>query len=87
MNSGMIAVMLGVSLLIGLLGLIAFIWGLRSGQFDDEKKFTQGLLMDSVDELNDAYRNELKRDSMRESAFQSDSVRESNKIFNNGGKQ
>ena len=80
----MIAVMLGVSLLIGLLGLIAFIWGLRTGQFDDEKKFTQGLLMDSVDELNDAYRSELKRESVRESAFQSESVRESN--FNNGGK-
>lgn len=62
MNSGMIAIMLGVSLLIGLLGLIAFIWGLRSGQFDDEKKFTQGLLMDGIDELNDAYRNDLKRD-------------------------
>ena len=83
MNSGMIAVMLGVSLLIGLLGLIAFIWGLRTGQFDDEKKFTQGLLMDSVDELNDAYRNELKRESVRDSAFQSKSVRDSN--FNNGG--
>lgn len=61
MDSGMIAIMLSVSLLIGLLGLIAFIWGLRTGQFDDEKKFTQGLLMDGVDELNDAYRNDLKR--------------------------
>ncbi len=61
MNSGMIAIMLSVSLLIGLLGLIAFIWGLRTGQFDDEKKFTQGLLMDGVDELNDAYHNDLKR--------------------------
>ena len=63
MNSGMIAIMLGVSLLIGLLGLVAFIWGLRTGQFDDEKKFTQGLLMDGVDELNDAYRNDLKQNS------------------------
>ncbi len=60
MNNGMIAIMLGVSLLIGLLGLIAFIWGLRSGQFDDEKKFTQGLLMDGTDELNEAYRNDKK---------------------------
>ncbi|MDE6885802.1 MAG: cbb3-type cytochrome oxidase assembly protein CcoS [Helicobacteraceae bacterium] len=60
MNSGMIAVMLGVSILIGLLGLIAFIWGLKSGQFDDEKKFTQGLLMDGIDELNEAYNKELK---------------------------
>lgn len=63
MNSGMIAIMLSVSLLIGLLGLIAFIWGLRTGQFDDEKKFTQGLLMDGIDELNDAYRNDLKHNS------------------------
>ena len=63
MNSGMIAIMLSVSLLIGLLGLIAFIWGLRTGQFDDEKKFTQGLLMDGVDELNDAYRNDLKQNA------------------------
>lgn len=67
MNSGMIAIMLSVSLLIGLLGLIAFIWGLRTGQFDDEKKFTQGLLMDGVDELNDAYRNDLKAQDAQKS--------------------
>lgn len=60
MNNGMVAIMLGVSIFIGLLGLIAFIWGLKSGQFDDEKKFTQGLLMDGEDALNDAYRNDLK---------------------------
>lgn len=67
MNSGMIAIMLSVSLLIGLLGLIAFIWGLRTGQFDDEKKFTQGLLMDGVDELNDAYHNDLKAQDAQKS--------------------
>lgn len=60
MNSGMIAVMLGVSLLIGLLGLIAFIWGLRTGQFDDEKRFTEGLLDDGIDALNEAYKKEKK---------------------------
>lgn len=60
MENGMIAIMLGVSLLIGLLGLIAFLWGLRSGQFDDATKFTQGLLMDGVDELNEAYKNDKK---------------------------
>ncbi|WP_414651513.1 cbb3-type cytochrome oxidase assembly protein CcoS, partial [Helicobacter typhlonius] len=30
----MIAVMLGVSLVLGLFGLLAFIWGLKNGQFD-----------------------------------------------------
>lgn len=63
MNTGMIAIMLCVSLLLGLIGLIAFIWGLRSGQFDDEKHFTQGLLMDGVDELNEASKRESKKRS------------------------
>lgn len=69
MNNGMIAIMLGVSILIGLFGLIAFIWGLRTGQFDDEKKFTQGLLMDSVEDLNEAYKckiNNKKDDKANE---------------------
>lgn len=60
MSNGMVAIMLGVSIFMGLLGLIAFIWGLKNDQFDDEKKFTQGLLIDGEDALNDAYRNELK---------------------------
>ena len=36
MNTEMIAIMLGVSLILGLFGLLAFIWGLKNGQFDDE---------------------------------------------------
>lgn len=50
----MVAVMIAVSVFIGLLGLIAFLWGLKSGQFDDEKKMTQGVLFDSVDDLRRA---------------------------------
>ena len=41
MDNGIIAIMLGVSLIMGLLGLIAFLWGLRSGQFDDENKMME----------------------------------------------
>lgn len=54
MNYSMLAVMIAVSVFIGLLGLIAFLWGLKSGQFDDEKKMTQGVLFDSVDDLRRA---------------------------------
>jgi cbb3-type cytochrome oxidase maturation protein len=43
-----------VSILLGLIGLIAFLWGLRSGQFDDEERFTHGALFDSQEDLNDA---------------------------------
>ena len=35
MNTTMVAVMLATSIVIGLIGLIAFLWGLKSGQFDD----------------------------------------------------
>lgn len=49
-----------ISILLGLLGLIAFMWGLRSGQFDDEKRFTHGALFDGEDELNAARDREEK---------------------------
>ena len=62
MDNGIIAIMLGVSLIMGLLGLIAFLWGLRTGQFDDENKFIQGILMDGIDELNEAYKNTNKKE-------------------------
>lgn len=51
MNTTMVAVMLATSIVIGLIGLIAFLWGLKSGQFDDEKKMMQGVLFDSEEDL------------------------------------
>ncbi|RAX57270.1 cbb3-type cytochrome oxidase assembly protein CcoS [Helicobacter monodelphidis] len=54
MNNGMVAVMLATSIVIGLIGLIGFLWGLKRGQFDDEKKMTQGVLFDSVKDLQEA---------------------------------
>jgi thioredoxin reductase (NADPH) len=49
-----------LSVLLGLIGLIAFMWGLRSGQFDDEERFTHGALFDSQDDLNAARDRENK---------------------------
>ena len=51
MNTTMVAVMIATSIVIGLIGLVAFLWGLRSGQFDDEKKMMQGVLFDSEEDL------------------------------------
>ena len=61
MSSGIVAVMLGVSTLLGALGLIALLWGIKTGQFDDQKKFLDGVHFDSEDELNDAINLEKKR--------------------------
>ena len=63
MNTEMIAVMLGVSLVLGLFGLLAFIWGLKNGQFDDANKMMQGVLFDSVEDLNLAAKAEKKHNN------------------------
>ncbi|MDR0746341.1 MAG: cbb3-type cytochrome oxidase assembly protein CcoS [Helicobacteraceae bacterium] len=49
-----------ISVLLGLLGLVAFLWGLRSGQFDDEERFTHAALFDSEEDLNEAYQREIR---------------------------
>jgi cbb3-type cytochrome oxidase maturation protein len=61
MDDNILSLMLFGSLILGSLGVIGFVWGLRSGQFDDEKKFTHGLLFDDVEELRDAAKKEAKK--------------------------
>ncbi|TLD86443.1 MULTISPECIES: cbb3-type cytochrome oxidase assembly protein CcoS [Helicobacter] len=61
MNVEMVAIMLAVSLVLGLIGLLAFIWGLKNGQFDDANKMMQGVLFDSVEDLNLAAKTDKKQ--------------------------
>ncbi len=56
------ALMLGVSTLLGAFGLIALLWGLKSGQFDDQRKFLDGARFDGEEELRDAVKMEQKRE-------------------------
>lgn len=53
--------MVGVSLLLGGLALSALLWGLRTGQFDDEEKFLNAARYDSEEELKDAQMLEKKQ--------------------------
>ncbi len=48
------------SLVLGIFGIIAFIWALKGGQFDDENKFTHGALFDDEHDLNRAIDKEKK---------------------------
>ncbi len=52
--------MLIVGLVISFAILAVFIWGAKGGQFDDGEKMMGGLLFDSTDDLNDAYKKEEK---------------------------
>lgn len=61
MSVGILGVMLYVSLFLGFLGLVAFIWGIKNHQFNDSNKMMQSVLFDDEDELNFAKKREEKR--------------------------
>ncbi len=62
MNTEILTIMLVVSVLMGLIGLIAFLWGVKSGQFDDEKRMLESVLYDSTSDLNEAILQEKHQD-------------------------
>lgn len=53
--------MLSISTFLGALGLAALIWGIRTGQFDDQSKFIDGSRYDSEEDLRDAVMMEEKK--------------------------
>jgi len=66
MSDSIMALMLGVSTFLGALGLIALLWGLKTGQFDDQSKFLDGARFDSEEELRDAVMMEKKKKEILE---------------------
>ncbi len=62
MNTEILTIMLVVSVLMGLVGLIAFLWGVKSGQFDDEKRMLESVLYDSASDLNEVILQEKRQD-------------------------
>ncbi len=50
----LLLVLLPIALLLGLLGLAAFFWALRNGQFDDPEGSAARILIDDEEEQDDA---------------------------------
>lgn len=63
--TGTLTISLIGSLVLGIFGIVAFVWALRGGQFDDEEKFTHGALFDGEDELNSAIDKEKKLEEFK----------------------
>ncbi len=61
MSDNIIILMLGVSTFLGALGLWALLWGLKSGQFDDQSKFLDSARFDGDEDLRDAIMMEKKK--------------------------
>ena len=78
MSSSIMALMIGVSTFLGALGLIAFIWGIRTGQFDDQSKFIDGARFDNEEELRDAILMEEKQKTAKEKSKKEKAKREKN---------
>jgi len=53
-----IELVVGILVSFTLLGI--FIWGVRQGQFDDSKKMMNGLLHDSTEDLQAAFKKDEK---------------------------
>ncbi len=58
--------MLGISTLLGAIGLFALLWGHKTGQFEDKHRFLDGALYDGEEELRDAVRMEEKKKALKE---------------------
>ncbi|CCB80276.1 cbb3-type cytochrome oxidase assembly protein CcoS [Helicobacter bizzozeronii] len=58
MHTNTLFLMLFVSLILGLVGLLIFLWGLKGKQFSDEKKMLESLLYDGPEDLNLAKQEE-----------------------------
>ncbi len=67
MDSWVITMMLGASIFLGAIALFAFLWAIKNGQFDDEEKFLNAAKFDGEDELNDALKQEQKREKFKKS--------------------
>ncbi len=61
MDNWVVVMMLSASTLLGALGLWALLWGLKTGQFEDTKKFLDGASLDSEEALHDAIEMENRK--------------------------
>ncbi|HHO65580.1 MAG TPA: cbb3-type cytochrome oxidase assembly protein CcoS [Epsilonproteobacteria bacterium] len=68
MSENIVILMIGVSTFLGALGLIALLWGVKTGQFDDQSKFIDAARYDGEEELRDAVMMEEKKKEQKKKA-------------------
>jgi cbb3-type cytochrome oxidase maturation protein len=68
MSENIVILMIGVSTFLGALGLIALLWGVKTGQFDDQSKFIDAARFDGEEELRDAVMMEKKKNEQKKKA-------------------
>jgi cbb3-type cytochrome oxidase maturation protein len=69
MSSWVIAMMLGVSVFLGSIAVVALMWAIKKGQFDDEEKFLNAVKFDTEEDLNDAANLERKKEKLKKKEY------------------
>lgn len=69
MDSWVVAMMLGASLFLGGIALIAFLWAIKTGQFDDANRMMNHVQFDDEKELNDAVDQQKKKDTLKKKEY------------------
>jgi len=82
MSENIIILMISVSTFLGALGLAALLWGVKTGQFDDQSKFIDAARFDGVEELRDAAmmqdKKELQKKKVQEKRREEGKKKEKN---------
>ena len=65
MDNYIVGMMLGASIFLGGIALIAFLWAVKNGQFDDQEKFLNAAKFDNVEDLQDAIKQQEKKDALK----------------------
>ncbi len=78
MSESIVILMIGISTLLGAIGLIALIWAVKTGQFDDQNKFTDAVRHDNEEDLKDAVMMHEKKKAYKEKMKQERLEKEKN---------
>ena len=78
MSEGIVSLMIGISTFLGAIGLLALIWAVRTGQFDDHEKFIDAVHHDNEEDLKDAAQMEAKKKAYKEKIRQERLEKENN---------
>ncbi len=66
MSESVVILMIGISTVLGSIGLFALIWAVRTGQFDDHSKFIDAVRHDNEEDLQDAAMMQEKKKAYKE---------------------
>jgi len=69
MDNWVIVMMLSGSLFLGAIALIAFMWGVKNGQFDDQEKYLNATKFDNIEDLQAAIEKEKKLEELKKESY------------------